>query len=631
MSYNPTPKPKYLAVVITNNTSLPDTEVYVLYMGKYKDAGGNLFFFELNAQTNPSYGVYFPVLPTSTTFSANYSYQLSSLPRSSTGANDYLVYVPDSPSNRFYFSIGKPMYLQSDANPNNIAPPTYYAFYDPNYYNLFETIEVSFLPEGGSGGQYIDWTGGPNTTEVDAFCFPLKINYRSWDPANPSIATELVQNPNALPSGFGVGGTAGETTRAGILTYVTGKLASDDLTTHAIWPRLAVPFCTNPYDISTLTTYLRVLSPKQSVGNDPAPSTTGGITSQHLPAVIPGPTQLKTYNYPPFPMDYVSSTGYGDAKSFANNVLFAYHTPHELYINTGGAAGTTYKCITTGTSPNQILTCTGISGPNTGQVSTLSESAINTNKIYSGSQLFSGGPDADNLGFYFGDAFTVGFLGGAIGTSTDPFYPIKITDAVTWQPHYIPLYYTHQYSAFGGGPWRDLYAHSLHDCAVRNTVTGDLNGVGLCYGYDFDDSLGVSGDLALSSLTLKQLYPYFNITLGEIDTSVPDIYSDASTYDVTFNFAAGRTLEVSYNGGAYAGVSSGVAINGVKSNDTDKLLIHYTNAQGPTNDHFFVIYLKYQLMVPTVVYNGTEKALIDSTTITPNSATPTAFTIALLP
>jgi hypothetical protein len=173
----------------------------------------------------------------------------------------------------------------------------------------------------------------------------------------------------------------------------------------------------------------------------------------------------------------------------------------------------------------------------------------------------------------------------------------------------------------------------MHDAAVRNTVSGWLNDVGLCYAYDFDDSLGFSGTITPSNLTLQTLSPYINVTLGVIDTSIPDPYSDSTAYDVTFTFPAtpGYALEYSQGGGAYAPVTSGVPVLGLVSSRANKLNLHYTNLQGPTGDHYFDIYLYYQFIQPTVVYNGDTTAIINSTTITPNSATPTAFAVALLP
>lgn len=637
MSYNPTPKQGYLPVVITNTSGLPASQVYVLFEGNYQVAGGDLFFFELTDATSPPMGVYAPVVPTDTTFSVDYSYPLSSLPQSSTGSNDYLVYVPDSPSNRFYFSINSPMFLQSDASPNNISAPTYYAFYDPNYLNLFESIEIAFFPDGGTGGENIDWTASVNTTEVDAFSVPLRIQYQSYDPVTPSTVTPMVQTPNALPSGFGVGGAPGFTTRNQILTSLVGDLTTGDLTgqTPKIWPKLAIPFYSNPYAGTGFHTYLRVLSPKQSVGNNASPTNTGGLTAQHLPAVQPGPVQYLNYNYPPFPLDYLQSTSYGNTNTYSDNLFSHYTGGTSIFISTGGGSPTVYEGVTTGSTPNQVLTMTGISGPNTGQVNTLNQSDLNTFSFYSGNQVMTGGSDADLLGFYFGDAFTVGFLASAVGTvnsGAPPNDPINITDAVTWEPYYTPLYYTPQYT-LTGGPWYDLYSNSLHDVAVRNTTSGTLNGVGLCYGYDFDDSLGISGTITPTNLTSKELSPYASISIGLIDTPLPNPYSDLTAYSVTFNFPAspGYSLEYAQGAGSFIAVPNGSTINGLISNRANPLRLHYTNTQGPTGDHYFNVYLYYQLIQPTDVYNGDTTAIINSSTITPNSATPTSFIIDLLP
>ena len=629
---NPAPKNSYLPIVITNNTGLPASEVYVLFGGQQTVADVRQYFFALGKG-----GVLYPVPATSSTYSPNYSYPLTDLPNSSTGANDYLVYGPNFNGVRVYFSIKSPMYLQTDtlsATTNQIQPPTYFAFYDPNYNNLYETVELTFFPRGGEGtSSDIPWTASVNTTEVDAFGLPIKIGYFSYNPASPTAITPLIQNPNALPSGFGVGGASGSTTRSGVLNYVTTQLAAQDLTGAAVWPRLAIPFYSDPYAGSGLQTYLRVLSPKQSLGNAANPTNTGGLTNQHIAAVNgTNPTTFRNYNYPPFPADYLTATTYGDTNSFARDLFSYYTSGRKLYISTGGQTPTVYEGVTTGTTPNQVLTFTGISGPNTGNVCVLNQSDINTFKMYSGSQLMSGGADGLLLGFYLGDVFTVGFLPSPIGTlnsSFPPAIPINVTDAITWQPAFIPRYYTAQ-DSLSGGPWMDLYAKLLHSVAVRTTVSGDLNGVGLCYGYDFDDSLGISGTITPAATTLNSVNPYLGITLGAIDTTIPNPYSDTNTYTVTFTFPTSSSLQYQQGSGAWNNVTSGTPIGGLTSNSSNPLKIRYTNNQGPFAYHEYIVYLYYQFLQPVGSYNSSDRSVIDSTSITPNSGV-TSFTINLLP
>ena len=640
---DPAPISGYLPVVIFNTTSQPDDQVYVLLAGAQSAAANATeYFFTLGEN-----GILTPVAASSGTYSPHYSYPLTSLPSSSTGAHHYLVYVPTLIGSRFYFSIGSPMYLQSDTlvsppavPPNQIVAPTYYAFYDPNYSNLYESVEITFLPSGGTGGASIPWTASVNTTEVDAFGLPIKISYYSYDSMSPSTITPLVQSPNALPSGFGIGGAGGATTRSGILTSVTAGLTAEDLTgvNPKVWPRLAIPFYTDPYAGTGLQTYLRVLSPKQSLGNAAVPVNTGGLTSQHLPAVQPGPTQFKNYNYPPFPADYLTSTAYGDANSYANDLFNYYAGIPYLYISTGGASPTIYRGVVSGTLGSQTLTFTGISGPNMGQINTLSQANFYTYNMYSGSQLMVGGSDGGSLGHFFGDAFTVGFLPSTVGTTNGmvaPNIPINITDAVTWEPYYIPRYYTYtmpNIPAASGGPWMDLYTKLLHAVAVRNVTGDDLNGVGLCYGYDYDDSLGISGTITPSNLTPNSDNPYLGITLGGIDTAIPDPYSDMSTYTVVFNFPAGnRSLSYQQGSGPWIPVSSGTSVPGLVSNKTNPLSIRYANGQGPFSYNQFVVYLYYQFLQPVTTYNSSDISIINSTKIVPNSSTPTQFTINLLP
>lgn len=616
----PMPMAGMLPVVITNTTGLPADQIYVTLAGE-QIAAGTQFFFKLLLG-----GILFPVTASTTTYSPDYSYPLSDFPTSTTGANDYLAYVPSLNGARFYFSITQPMYLQSDT-PNSISAPTYYAFYDPNYNNLFESIEVTFKPLGGGAPPAIPWTASVNTTEVDTFCLPIRIGYFSFDPLNPNAVTPMTQDPNALPSGFGVGGLAGFATRASILTSLINGLQSGDLSgaTPPVWPRLVIPFYSDPYAATGLQTYLRVLSPKQSLGNNSAPINPGGLTNQHIGNVDgTGTTTFRNYNYPPFPMDYFTGI-YGDPATFSSS-LFSFYGggPTTLYLSTGGTTPTVYSGVAAGAT----FTFTGISGPNTGQVNTLTQASLNTFHMYSGSQPLVGGSDAVNLGFFFGDAFTVGVLPSAIGTVMAN--PINITDANPggWEDTNVSNYYLPANSAVPGGPWYSLYAKELHKVAVRNPSTTFLNNYGLCYGYDFDDSLGISGTITPVITTPNTLNPYLRVTLGKIDTPIPAPYSDPNAYDVTFTFPLGNTLSYQQGAGSIIPVTSGSTINNLFSNSANPLRIFYTNPQGPSE---FIVYLYYQFLVPISKYSSVEISVINSTSITPNNPTPTDFTIDLLP
>ncbi len=625
----PLPLAGYLPIIITNTTGLDPSQVFVTITGQQTASQLEQFFFSVETG-----GRLTPVSASSTTYSPNYSYPLSHLPVSTTGTHDYLVYAPSLNGVRFYFSIAHPMYLASDTltsnpAPNQILAPTYYAFYDPNYNHLFESVEITFKPTGGGGSPAIAWTASANTTEVDAFGLPIRIGFFSYDPSHPNALTPMIQDPNALPSGFGVGGATGATTRQGILTSVVNGLTAGDLTgaTPQVWPRLAIPFYSDPYSATGLTTYLRILSPKQSIGNNASPPQIGNLTAQHITAVDgSSATTFQNYNYPPFPNDYLSNTGYGDVNGFIND-LYAYYdntTGVPLYLSTGGGSPTIYS----GTTSGGVLTLTGVQGPNMGQVSTLSLTAINAFGMYSGSQLMSGGPDGTNLGFFFGDAFTIGILPSTVGSSLSN--PINITN-VAWQTANIGNYYLPAYSSIAGGPWYDLYTHLLHDVAVSNTSATFLNDYGLCYGYDFDDSLGISGTITPVITTPNALHPYLRVTLGAVDTAIPDPYSDPNTYTVTFNFPTGPLAYRQGSTGSWTTATSGVPVSGLQSNRTNPLYVRYTNGQGPTGTHEFIVYLYYQFLIPVGTYNSSEVSVINSTQIVPNSSTPTAFTINWLP
>lgn len=628
----PEPKNTYLPVMITNDTGFPDTQVYVTLAGQ-QTAGGTQYFFSLDEKT----GVYTPLVATPSSYSPTYSYLLSELPTSTTGSSDHVVYVPDLNGTRFYFSIKEPIYLASKTG-NAIAAPTYFAFYDPNFNTIFESIELTYIDDfiHKQPPPAIHWTASINTTEVDAFGFPIKIQYYSYSSSNPSALTPVVQAPNALPSGFGEGGLSGFTTRKTVLDSLYSGLNTGDLTGQNVWTRLAIPYYSDPYNQTGLQTYLRILSPKQGVGNDPsvAIQMDGGITGQHLDTVkgTGGVPRFYNSNFPFFPYDYFSNSTYrnGPATSFADE-LFSYYTGGtHLYISTGGMAPTVYDGTTSGVSPNQVLTFTPSS-------LTLNQGNLNVYKMYSGNQEI--GPNPSPIGFFFGDAFTVGVLPSTTGTALGT--PIHITDATSggWQDTNVPNYYSPLNSAVTGGPWYSLYAKELHRVAVRTTFSTPLpnflSGYGLCYAYDYDDSLGISGTITPSDLTLESDNLYARITLGKIDTPIPNPFGDTKHYNVKF-VLPNNTRTLSYRQGTtgpYIDVPfnvGGTTINGLTSNKSNPLYIRYVVPGQGTSE--FIVYLYHQALVPQTAYSDLEISVINSTTITPDSINPiNSFTMTLFP
>jgi|GEM_PF-3221909 hypothetical protein len=631
---SPAPKKGFLPVLITNDTGFSDNQVYVILEGQ-QIAGGTQYFFSLDKST----GVYTPHIATVSSYSPNYSYRFSELPSSITGSSDRIVYVPDLNGARFYFSINRPIYLASKTG-NAIAAPSYFAFYDPNFNTLFESVELTYTNDFiyKQPPPVIPWTASINTTEVDAFGLPIKIQYYSHNPSNPSKLIPVIQAPNALPSGFGEGGLAGNTTRSAILNSVHSGLSSGDLTGQNVWTRLVIPYYSDPYTPSGLQTYLRILSPKQGVGNDPSTAIQmqGGISIQHLNTVqgTGGVPRFYNSNFPFFPYDYFSSTSFGNSNSFADD-LFSYYTGGtDLYISTGGQSPAIYQGSTSGASPNQTITFTLFSGSGPSPL-TIDQGNLNVYKMYSGNQEIGASPSP--IGFYFGDAFTAGILPSTTGTASGT--PINITDATNggWEDTNVPNYYTPLNNLLPGGPWYSLYAKELHQVAIRTTFTAPtpnfLSGVGLCYAYDFDDSLGISGTITPKNTTPESDNLYLRITLGKIDTAVPNPFADTNSYDVTFKTPSNtRTLFYRQgNTGPYIQVPfnpSGTTISGLFSNQFTPLYIRYTNNQG-TSD--YIVYLYHQFLVPQGRYSDAEISVINSTTITPDNIPPTSFTINLLP
>jgi hypothetical protein len=121
--------------------------------------------------------------------------------------------------------------------------------------------------------------------------------------------------------------------------------------------------------------------------------------------------------------------------------------------------------------------------------------------------------------------------------------------------------------------------------------------------------------------------------LGSIDTAIPNPYSDPSTYTVVFNLLDPVSTSVQYQqgDGPWISVSSGTSVPGLMSNSSNPLRIMYTNGQGPTGTHEFIVYLYYQFLQPLGNYNSSELSIINTSTIVPNAVPPTQFTINLGP
>lgn len=601
----PAPLNGYLPVVIRNSTNQSASNIYVTFVAQQQNQGGapsaSSNFYQLQTTT----GKLTPVLATAATYSPNYSYTLSQFMPSTTGGNDYLVYAPYA-DGRFYFSIGSPMYLLSQEG--SISAPQYNLFYDPNYNTLYDSVEFNFYKQASHTPGAINWTATIDTTNVDAFGLPLRVNYCTYNAGQPDAVTPLALANNTY-QGYDVA-------RSTVINALVSGLTSGDATgqTPKLWPKLAQPFYTYPYDNNSgpsgLVTYLRILSPKQGNGLG---ASNYGISAIRLTALTGSPA-FQDQIYPGFPSDYITNSSYGGGTSFASRIL-TYFGSNTLYLQDRGSSGTVYSGATSG-SDIQFTVYSG-----SGSTTTWTPGSTTTYAIFSGTISISG----TGLGFYVGDIFTIGFLGRINGTGGAPVNP----SLVSWQQNYLTNGASDYYGTnpFAGGPWYDLYAKLLHAQAITGSGSGNppLNGIGLCYAYDFDDTLGISGAITPVVSQPDTSNPYLFIQMQNIDTSLPAPYSDSTPYNITFTFPANTSLQYQQGTGAIQTATSGVSVGSLSSTAGNPLYVYYT----PTNGvrYSFKVWLLYQVLQPLNAYTTDQSSIMSSTSFTPSGSPVNSFTI----
>ena len=145
---------------IANNSGLPDSEVYVVI--KAQDPGGSnpAVFVSIDGS-----GVGFLVEATANMDTTQFNYRLSDLPQS----GEYRTFtLPRLISGRVYLSLKYPMDFHVTLNNLSvltIPDPSSFDPQDPNYYIIYDKIELTF----DSSGTYA------NPTAVDFFSIPLRL------------------------------------------------------------------------------------------------------------------------------------------------------------------------------------------------------------------------------------------------------------------------------------------------------------------------------------------------------------------------------------------------------------------------------------------------------------------------
>ena len=427
---------------------------------------------------------------------------------------------------------------------------------------------------------------------------PIKLGFYSYDAANPTTVTPFIGGigtPATNPVGFAI---ARDTL---INNIVNGMIASSASNT---WKNLAIPFYTDPYSPTTPTTYLRVMAPKH-----------GGA--------VPEP-QLN-YQVPVFPSTYLTNNG--NAFNYIQTI-FTFYSGASLYIQTdaGGGSGEVYKGDVSGTT----FTFIGQTHPT--YTVTLDQNALTIQNMFSGTPPMTNtgmtpAIDVSILADYFSSAFVVGLLGTSL---FDPVTPLSEANLLKHLPQNTgtvsPPYYTNNFGSVPtSNPGYDIYAQLLHQNAILPASPPFNNPyptLGLCYAYDFDDTLGFSSAITPPATTPDTTNLYSIITIANVGTLPTGVFDDPNTYNLTFTFT-GTFGYRQGSSGSFTTATSPAPVMNVTSTSSNPFQIQY-------NGNIYVVFPKYQFLQPVAQYTSVQNAVLQNTTFTPDSNTaPTAFVIAL--
>ncbi|HEY8023095.1 MAG TPA: chitobiase/beta-hexosaminidase C-terminal domain-containing protein [Burkholderiaceae bacterium] len=119
---------------------------------------------------------------------ANYSYPLSQVAS---------ITIPAITSARLYMSVGQPVLVQAQAS--GYAGPSIENPNDPNMGVIFDMGELNINPPGANAGIWVD------TSRVDMFGFPIKLNVTGLDGFNSTTGESLLETRAQLFSLYQLG------------------------------------------------------------------------------------------------------------------------------------------------------------------------------------------------------------------------------------------------------------------------------------------------------------------------------------------------------------------------------------------------------------------------------------------
>ncbi len=581
----------YAPLVITNNSGLDASRLYVIGKGQ-TIAATDAYFLQPNLST----GICTLVSgQTNNSTDPNISVQLSKLP--SAGTNSYYIYVPQMISGRFYISVDSPLYMETLFNQNTgyftINDPSQTTIQDPNYYTLYQDFEFTL------DSKYDLYA---NVTNVDYFSLPLTLGSYTFPTGNlyPTLDNLTVV------------GYPTTSARSTILTSIQTGLANDQ-SSPAQWAHLTIPFYNNPYAAGPPDTDLRILAAKLSIAlgisSDPATgipfrgaaNPQGYFNAMYLQSTTSGPAAMTSYmtklydyyNTPPNQLELTISPAKHPQVSY---IMTASATSGILHLELQGTSPAAPPIITV--NLNNLSTSSLLSGAVGDWVAENAITPAATN------------PWQTEIAKMLSALFTAGMLPPA-SSVVQP-----VIDDSTYFSAYRGSYFSNPTGFSLHGPWFNLYDQTIHPLLIQT------NNFGLGYAYDFDDLLDLAGLLHVNIQTdgtLNPEQPYCVLTLGPIDTTIPEATQSFGPYSLQVNNinASSNPIDVIYStvsgqapSTVYSVPDSGAlpTFSGVY----DYFIVRYYTSAAKTTSFSYNVYPKYQLVLPTTTrYNAEDVTLMN--------------------
>ncbi len=587
----PAPLDNYAPIVLYNNSGISADQIY--FLGTGTTIGGNQHFLKPDLKT----GVCQTVSPaTYSSADSTVSVKLSQLP--TTGTNAYLIYLPQQISGRCYFSLNTPLYLATTTTA--ISPPSVGTPKDANFYTLYQNFELTL------DANYELWA---NISNVDFFCLPLGVFSYTY----PSGA------PYPTLDGLTGSGMSETTSRASVLTAVESGLGTQDDSYPPQWSKLAIPFFSNPYASSSSKT-IRILAAKQSI-----PFATNAFVGAASPFEAFDSDYLQNYATGP-----KSGLSYMDALAD----YYDYNGSEQLELLIYPAGGGTANYIIKGDEdyPN-LLNATHYPADSDKDFQ-IDLSALTTLDLLGGDigawnasgAIIPAEVTAENT--EVAKTLSALFTAGLLPPGSYLEQPVNVEES--YFSTYRSLYFNNPTGFNDYGPWFNLYDALLHPLMIQK------DGFGLGYAYDFDDLLGLGGEMHVvigSGSTVNKAYPYYLVSLGPTSSQeIPNPTVEFGPFKLTVNPVASRAIKIFYtttSGGQLTEeltVPTGAMPPAVIDPACDYFIVEFDNDSSKQ----FKVYPKYQYVIPVgTTYTSTLQALSDGIAFDAVAGSGTEFTISL--